>query len=452
MAIPSTKRVGMDMTHGSLWNKILIYALPLAATGMCQQLFNAADIAVIGQFVGKEAMAAVGSNGPLIGIIVSFFMGISLGASVIIAQAIGRKDDSAISRALHTSILMAVLGGTFMAIIGNLAARHVLLLTGVPSEVLDMAELYFRIYLSGMPVVLLYNFLAAIFRGQGDSRTPLYALVLSGIINVILNVFFVVKLGWTVDGVATATVIANGISSACLLWKLHSIQGPSQFHIKLLKLDKESIRQILKIGLPSGLQGTLFSFSNIIVQSAINSLGATVMAASSAAFNIEILTWYMMNSYNQAAATFVGQNFGAGQADRCRKVYKLCIMESYISTLIIVILISLNYKALFALFNPDPAIMEIGLIRVIYLFIANIFSVWLETSTGYLRGFGISVLPMVIAIVCICCVRLIWVATIFQISHTFSTLMLLYPVSIGLGGIAMATAVFKINPVRKYME
>ena len=452
MATGSTQRVGMDMTHGSLWNKIILYALPLALTGMCQQLFNAADVAVIGRFVGKEAMAAVGSNGPLIGIIVSFFMGISIGGTVIIAQAIGRKDNLTLSRALHTSISIALFGGILMAILGEIVAHPVLILTGVPPEVLSMAELYLRIYVGGMPVILLYNFLSAIFRGQGDSRTPLYALLLSGIINVVLNVFFVVILGWTVDGVATATVIANGLASAGLLLKLHSIQGPSQFHLKQLGLDKEILRQILRLGVPSGVQNSLFSFSNIIVQSAVNSLGATVIAASSAGFNIEIHTWFMMNAFNQAAATFTGQNYGARKADRCRSVFKLCILESYLCTAVLILLISLNYKSLFALFNPDPEIMRIGLIRVIYLFAANAFSVWLETGTGYLRGFGISVLPMAIAIFCVCIIRLAWVATAFQISHTFSTLMLLYPITLGLGGIATAIAIFWIKPSRKYIK
>ena len=306
----------MDMINGSLGDKIIRYALPLAVTGVLQQLFNAADLAVVGQFSGKEAMAAVGGNAPVIGLLVNLFVGISLGSNVMIARSIGQKDNETITKTVHTSVVMALLGGALLAVLGEFLAPGVVDMLDVPGDVYSMAVKYLRIYLAGMPVIMLYNFEAAIFRSCGDTRTPLAALVISGILNVILNLFFVLGLGMDVDGVATATVISNLISSVILFAALVKTKQAIRVEPKKLRVHGDVLGEMLKIGVPAGVQGMIFSFANIIIQSAVNSLGTTVMAASSAAYNLEVFAYYIMNSFGQACTTFVGQNYGAGKGER----------------------------------------------------------------------------------------------------------------------------------------
>ncbi|MBQ5401084.1 MAG: MATE family efflux transporter, partial [Treponema sp.] len=322
----------INMLDGPLVPNIIKYALPLAFTGILQQVFNAADIAVVGQFAGKEAMAAVGSNSPVIGLLVNLFVGISLGANVVIAHASGQKNDARIEKTVHTSILVSLIGGVLIAGIGEALAKPIVSVMGVPDDVSEMALLYLRIYVMGLPVIFLYNFESAIFRSRGNTRLPLVALLISGVVNVILNLFFVLVLKMTVDGVALATVISNLISSAMLFVFLLKSDDKIKVSFSKLKIDLEVLGKMLKIGVPSGLQGMVFSLSNIVVQSAINSLGATVMAASAAAFNLEIFSFYMMNSFGQACTTFVGQNFGARQNERCKKILRTCLILCLVFT------------------------------------------------------------------------------------------------------------------------
>ena len=300
----------IDMLNGSIWNKIPLFALPVAMTAILEQLFNASDIAVVGNFTGKMgtiAVAAVGANSPIISLIVNLFIGIALGTTVVIANAIGRDDRKTVHHTVHTSILMALLGGIVVTIIGELGADSILSMLNVPHDVYGQALLYLRIYLLGMPVILLYNFEAAIFRSVGDTKVPLKTLVISGIINVLLNLFFVIILKMTVNGVAIATVISNLISAIILLNKL--IKTDKYIHVELkdLRIYKLSLIKILKIGMPAGIQSAVFALANIIIQAAINSLGTVVIAASSAAFNIEIFAYDILNSFGQACTTFVGQ-------------------------------------------------------------------------------------------------------------------------------------------------
>ena len=320
----------LDMLHGPIWNKLPRFALPVAATAILEQLFNASDIAVVGNFTGAEktaAVAAVGANSPVIGLIVNLFIGIALGANVVIAHAIGQKDNESVHKAVHTAVLVALLGGVAVAILGELAAAPLLGLLNVPDEVFPLALLYLRIYLLGMPVILLYNFEAAIFRSIGETKTPLLALTASGILNVALNLFFVAVLHMTVNGVAIATVLSNAVSAIILYRKLRRSTLEIRLDPRALRVDRASLKQILRIGLPAGVQSAVFALSNIIVQSAINSLGTIVMAASSAAFNIEVFTYDILNSFSQACTTFVGQNYGAGDVKRCRKTLALCLIE-----------------------------------------------------------------------------------------------------------------------------
>ena len=296
----------IDMANGSLGDKIIKYTIPLAATGILQQLFNAADLAVVGQFSGKAAMAAVGSNSPIIGLLVNLFVGISLGSNVIIARSIGQRDTKKIAKAVHTSVIVSLLGGLFLTVLGEFVAPRVVALLDVPDDVFPLAVKYLRIYLAGMPVILLYNFESAIFRSCGNTKTPLIALVISGVLNVILNLIFVLGFGMDVDGVATATVLANLISSVILFLSLMKTDLAVRVDPRKLRVHGDVLGEILKIGVPAGVQGMIFSFANIIVQSAVNSLGTTVMAASSVAFNLEVFSFYIMNSFGQACTSFVG--------------------------------------------------------------------------------------------------------------------------------------------------
>lgn len=441
----------MDMINGLLGDKIIKYALPLAMTGVLQQLFNAADLAVVGQFSGKEAMAAVGGNAPVIGLLVNLFVGISLGSNVIIARSIGQGDKETIAKTVHTSVVMALLGGVFLTLLGEFLAPGVVRLLDVPQDVYPLAVKYLRIYLAGMPVILLYNFEAAIFRSCGDTRMPLAALVISGILNVILNLFFVLGLGMDVDGVATATVLSNLASSAILLVALMKTKLAIRVTLGKLRVHTDVLGEMLKIGVPAGIQGMIFSFANIIIQSAVNSLGTTVMAASSAAYNLEVFAYYIMNSFGQACTTFVGQNYGAGKGERCRRVLKLCLLQSLISTAAASGLILLFCRQLLGIFNTDPHVIEIGRIRLIYIFFAYLFSFAQEGLSGYLRGFGVSFIPAACAVIGICGVRLTWIFTVFRQSPSFTTIMQVYPLSLGVTAAAILAVTLFVKPSERYI-
>lgn len=444
-------RSQMDMINGSLGDKIIKYAIPLAITGVLQQLFNAADLAVVGQFSGKEAMAAVGSNAPVIGLLVNLFVGISLGSNVIIAKSIGQGNDENISKTVHTSVVMALLGGLFLTVLGQFLAPEIVSMLDVPGDVSSLAVKYLRIYLAGMPVILLYNFEAAIFRSCGNTQTPLLALVVSGILNVALNLFFVLGMGMDVDGVATATVLSNLVSSAILFVALMKSDLAIRINPRKLRIYKDVLGQILRIGIPAGVQGMIFSFANIIIQSKVNSLGTTIMAASSAAFNLEIFSYYIMNSFGQACTTFVGQNYGAGKGERCRKTLKLCLLQSLVSTAAASVLILLFSHPLLSIFNTDPDVIAAGRIRLEYIFFAYLFSFAQEVLSGYLRGFGVSFIPAVCSVVGICGVRLAWIFTVFQQAPSFQTIMQVYPISLGITTVVILVVTLFVKPSKRYV-
>ncbi len=449
-----TKREkALNMLSGSMWDKILLYALPVAATGILGQLFNASDIAVVGNFAPGDtvsAVAAVGANGPVIGLVLNLFIGIALGANVVIANAIGRGDQETVSRAVHTSIVASVLGGLLITILGELFAVSVLEILNVPEEVLPLAAKYMRIYLIGMPVILLYNFESAIFRSAGDTKTPLAALAISGVLNVLLNLFFVIVMRMTVEGVAIATVTANAISSALLMRKLIKSELLVKIELKKLKISWPILGRILKIGVPAGIQSAVFSLSNIVIQSAINSLGKIVMAASSAAFNVEIMAYYILNSFGQACTTFVGQNYGAAQIDRCRKAFKLCLIEGVIATACAVGITLVSGKFLLSLFNNDPEVIRLGFIRLKFIFASYIFSTFYDGMSGYLRGFGISLTPALLTMLGVCGIRVLWVATVFPKNPCFETIMQVYPISLAVNAVLIFTALMVIRPAKKY--
>ena len=447
----------LDMLHGSIWNKLPRFALPVAATAILEQLFNASDVAVVGNFAGDAAektaaVAAVGANTAIIGLIVNLFVGIALGANVVIANAIGRDDKDAVHRAVHTSILVALLGGAAIAVIGELIAGTLLHSLNVPDDVYPLALLYLRIYLLGMPVILLYNFEAAIFRSIGDTKVPLIALACSGVLNVILNLFFVAVLGMTVNGVEIATVISNALSSLILFIRLIRTDKYIKLEPRSLRIDGQSMKLILKIGLPAGIQSAVFSLSNIVIQSAINSLGKVVMAASSAALNIELLAYYVLNSFSQACTTFVGQNYGARQIDRCRKTLLLSILEDFIASAIAIGIVLLSGRFLLSIFNSDPEVIEIGYTRLIYLFSAYVFSMLYEVLSGYMRGFGISLIPAILTTIGVCGIRIFWINFVFPQNPTFTTIMTVYPISLSSTALLIGIALLCFRPAHRYFK
>lgn len=447
------ERKQLDMLHGPIWDKIPRFALPIAATAILGQLFNAADIAVVGNFTGDlrtASVAAVSATSAIIGLVINLFIGISLGANVTIAYAVGQRDEQAVSRAVHTAIVMAVLGGLLAATVGELIAAPLLEALRTPDEVFPLALLYLRIYFAGLPVIMLYNFEAAIFRSVGETKIPLMALTLSGILNVILNLFFVAILHMTVDGVATATVIANAVSAAILYYKLRRTDRVIRVSPKALRIDVKSMKRMLRIGLPAGLQSAVFSVANIIIQSAINSLGTIVMAASGASFNIEIITYNILNSFSQACTTFVGQNYGAGDVKRCKRTMLLCLLEGAIALALAIALILPFGKQLLSVFNNDPQVIDVGYIRLVTLMTAHIFSLCYEVLSGYLRGFGISVLPAVLTMVGVCGTRLSWIYWVFPKSQTFQTIMAVFPISLALTALLMLIAVLCCRPARRF--
>ena len=442
----------LDILNGSIWNKLPKYALPVAATGILEQLFNASDIAIVGNFASQNrtaAIAGIGANSPIIGVILNLFIGISLGTNVVIANAIGRKDREDVEKAVHTSVLTALIGGILVTILGELCIGNVLKLLNVPVDVLPYATLYIRIYLLGMPVIFLYNFEAAIFRSTGDTKIPLQALALSGILNVILNLIFVVILHMTVNGVAIATVIANVVSSTVLFIRLTHTDKWIRIIPSKIRIDHSCLLKILRIGLPAGIQSMVFNLANVVIQAAINSLGTVVIAASSAAYNIEILVYYIFNSFSQACTTFVGQNYGAGQIKRCRRTLLLCLLEDSLTSVCAIIIILFSGKFLLSLFNSDPQVIVIGYTRLLLVFTAYIFSMLYEVMSGYLRGFGISLVPAILTIIGVCGVRISWIYFVFPLHRNFQSLMLVYPVSLATTAVLIFIALLIYRPSRR---
>lgn len=445
----------LDILNGPIWNKLPQYALPVAATGILEQLFNASDLAIVGNFASTDrtvAIAAVGANSPVIGVILNLFIGISLGTNVIIANAIGRKDKKAVEQAVHTSVLSALIGGLIVTLLGELFIGRFLTLLNVPVDVFPYALLYIRIYLLGMPVIFLYNFEAAIFRSTGDTKIPLQALALAGVLNVLLNLLFVIVFKMSVNGVAIATVLSNVVSSLILFIRLTHTDKWIRIQLRELRINKDCLLKILRIGLPAGIQSAVFNIANVVIQSAINSLGTIVIAASSAAYNLEILAYYVLNSFSQACTTFVGQNYGAKQIRRCKKVFVLSLIEDLIASACSILLILASGKFLLSLFNSDPQVIEIGYTRLLIIFSAYTFSMLYEVMSGYLRGFGISFVPAILTTIGVCGTRLAWVFTVFPHHQNFSALMLVYPVSLATTAVLIFIALMVYRPARKFKE
>ena len=426
-----------DLTRGSILDKVLLFAIPLAVTSMLQQLFNATDVAVVGQFASKEAMAAVGGNAPVVSLLVNAFTGLSIGANVIIARNIGAKNPEKAHKAVCTSMVLSVLCGLFIAIAGNIIAVPVVDLLGVPDEVAPYSVMYLRIYFGGAPFILLYNFEAAIFRSNGNTRTPLICLFIGGVLNVAANLIFVLVLHMDVDGVAAATVLANAVSSMLLLRQLIREESLIRVDLKHLIFDTASLSQIIRIGFPAAIQSMVFSISNLCVQSAINSLGSDVMAASSAAFNIEIFIFFIINAFGQTLVTFVGQNHGACEYRRCREIVKKTLAVDWCIMMVASIAMAFAAERLMGLFTGEPEIIALGALRIRILMYSETLNVFMDNLSGAMRGLGKSLIPSLITLIGVCGTRITWVFTGFRVYHTFFSLMMVFPVSWGISALVI---------------
>lgn len=422
-------KTNMDMLNGPLGRKILRFAVPLAATSILQQLFNAADIAVVGQFAGDKALAAVGANTFVINMLINLFVGISVGVNVVVANSIGAQSYRAITRSVHTSVIVSFISGILLSFIGVFFARPILSAISTPADVLDLAVRYLQVYFAGIPFVMLYNFVAAILRGKGDTKRPLYVLLATGAINVLLNVLFVAGFGMSVTGVALATVIANALSAGTLFYFLLHEVGPFKLEFWKLKITPVFLGRIMRVGLPAGLQGVVFSFSNVCLQSAINSLGSATVAASAAALTYEFIVYYWLNSFSHACVTFVGQNYGAKNLERCRSAVRWTILLATTSTFALSMLCCYFAEPLLSLYTSDPEIIATGSIRM-YVVVGVLFiNVFLDVFSGALRGMGQSLAPALTCVVGVCGIRILWVIFVFPQYRSFASLMVVYPVS-----------------------
>lgn len=421
----------IDMCSGSLADKILRFALPLMASSILQLLFNAADIVVVGRFAGKEALAAVGSNSALINLMISLFVGLSVGANVVVARDIGAGRHDNVRRSVHTSMTLALISGLFLAVIGVFMARQLLEWMSSPTDVIDLATVYLRIYFVGMPATLLYNFGAAILRAQGDTKRPLYYLTTAGIINVVLNLILVVGFHLDVAGVALATVVSQYVSALLVVRCMVREEGPLKLNPKAMRMEWWVIRRIMQIGLPAGFQGTLFALSNVVIQSLLNGFDdPVVVAGNAAAANLESFAYAAMNAFYQAAITFVGQNYGAGQCKRVDKVAIQCAVFVTVTGLTLGNLIYFFGTPLAGIYAPgEPDVVRMAVVRLGYVCCPYFICGVMEVMVGVLRGLSYSVVPMIVSLIGACGLRLVWAVTIFPIYHTPEVLYLSYPVT-----------------------
>lgn len=422
----------IDILGESLAKNILLYSLPVMASGVLQVFFNAADSIVVGRFAerGATALAAVGSTGALVNLIINLLLGLSVGTSVAVAHAYGSKDDKGVSEVVHTSVMTALIGGVAVGLVGFFFSRIFLGLMSTPAEIIDQATLYMKIYFAGLPSMMVYNFSAAVMRSVGDTRHPLIFLVTGGIVNVFLNLFFVLVMKLDVEGVATATVISQTISAALSVGFLMKVDGPHKLYISKLKIHSKRLLTMMKIGIPAGLGGTVFSFSNMVIQSSVNSFGHVFVTGNSAAQNLEGFIYIAMNSFYHAALTFVGQHIGAGRPERIRRIALICIAYSSATGLILGTAAYVFAHELLAIYIPaSPEAVEYGVIRMSVICTTYFTCGIMDCFTGFLRGMGASLAPMLISLAGACGSRLIWIFTVFAAFHDPFVLFLSYPIS-----------------------
>jgi len=439
------KKNQIDMLNGPTLRKILLFALPLAASSILQQLFNSADYAVVGRFAGSEALAAVGANSSVINLLIGLFVGLSIGANVVIANYIGQQKKDKVKDAVHTSIAVSIISGIFLIGVGFVAARPILVFIDTPPDVLELAVIYLKVYFAGMPFIMVYNFGSAILRSVGDTKRPLYCLIATGFVNVALNLIFVIIFEMSVVGVALATLIANALSAIIIVYLLVKEDELIRLDIRNLYINKADLIKMIKIGLPAGIQGVVFSLSNVCIQSGINSFGTNAVAGSAAAFNYEIYTYYVDNAFCQAAVTFIGQNYAAGKYERCRRIFKECMICGMIIMGVMITVFCVFNEFFVGIYTTDPLDIKYGVIRLLRVESLGLLPCFFEITSGALRGMGNSMSPAVLTILGTCVLRVVWVYTIFPIFNSYEMLLTVYPVTWIVTGILMMSAYFIIT-------
>lgn len=424
-----TKKKSMDMLHGPLGEKLMLLAVPIVLSCILQQLFNTADIAVAGKFISSEAMAAVGSNAPVISLFISMVVGLSIGANVLIAIKIGQKKFLGVRAALQTAMSMAVSVGIVMAILGLLVARPILEVMAAPPNIIDMAELYLRIYFLGMPFIMIYNFGSAVLRADGDSRRPLYCLIVSSLSNLFMDLLFTVVFPWGIAGIALGTTLANGISAALILYYLVKEKEYLHLNFRLFMFHPKSVRQIIAIGGPAGIQGVVFSLSNVVIQSAINGFGSDAVAGVSAALNFEFFSYYIISGFAQAAVTFTSQNYAVRNFERCREIFRLALIYAIVFTAILSGIFVFFRYPLLHIFTGSDGVMEYALIRLLVVTAPEFMTATYEIPGSCLRGMGISLLPAVETLFGSCLLRIAFILTIFWRMPDFTLLTAIYPIT-----------------------
>lgn len=424
-----TKSYEIDMCNGPLTGKLLKFAIPLMLSGILQLLFNAADIVVVGRFAGHQALAAVGSTGSLINLLVNVFIGLSIGTNVLVANYMGARQEKAVSETVHTSVLLSLLCGTFLIFFGIVLAKPLLTLMGTPDDVVSQATLYMRIYFVGMPATMLYNFGAAVLRATGDTQRPLYFLFAAGIINVVLNLVFVICFHMGVAGVATATVISQCVSALLVLRCLLHETGCIKLYLNRLHIHKDKLIQMIRIGLPAGMQGAIFSVSNVLIQSSINSFGSVAMAGSTASSNLEGFVYTSMNAFYQACLSFTSQNLGADRKERINKILITCEALVFTVGLVLGNLAFFFGDKLLQIYSSDPEVIRYGLMRMQVICTVYFLCGLMDVLVGSMRGLNYSIIPMIVSLAGACGLRILWIFTVFQWHRSLFVLYLSYPVT-----------------------
>lgn len=445
-------RRNIDMLNGSLFKNVIAYTIPIILTGILQLLFNAADLVVVGRFCGSISVAAVGATTSIINLIVNLFIGLSVGAGVVVAQSIGAGDNKKTHRTIHTAIPTALLGGIILTVVGVGLSETFLKWMDTPDDVLPLSTLYMEIYFAGIIFMMIYNFCASILRAAGDTKSPLIFLTIAGIINVVLNVIFVTLFDLNVAGVALATTISQAVSAILVLLTLVKRNDSCKLYLSKIRFYKNELFEIIKVGLPAGIQGSLFSISNVIIQSSINSFGSVVMSGNAAALNIEGFVYTILNAFHQTTLNFTGQNVGANQYKRAKKVFLMCLGCVFVIGISISTLVYLFGPQLLSIYITDsPEAIESGLVRISCLFIPFCLLGLMDVSGGGLRGMGVSFIPMVISIIGVCGLRIGWIYTIFQLPqfHTPEWLYHSYTVSWAVTFTAQTIAYFVIYNRKK---
>lgn len=423
------KSYEMDMCSGPIMTKLLIFALPVMLSGVLQLLFNAADIVVVGRFAGSDSLAAVGSTGSLVNLLTNLFMGLSVGTNVLVARYYGANKPRDVEETVHTAILTSVLSGCVLILVGVALAEPLLLLMGSPENVIGKSVLYLRIYFLGMPAMMLYNFGSAILRAIGDTKRPLYFLSAAGVINVVLNLVFVILFHMDVAGVATATTVSQCVSAALIVRCLMKETGVCHLDLKKLAITKKKLLEIIRIGLPAGMQGAIFSLSNVVIQSSINSFGSVAMAGNTAASNLEGFIYMAMNSFYQTSVSFTSQNFGAKKYDRINKILFGCLFYVTLVGVLFGNLAYLSGNKLLRIYSTDPEVIAYGMKRMAVICTTYFLCGIMDTMVGSIRGMGYGMMPMIVSLLGACGLRMVWIFTIFAQFRSLDTLYISYPIS-----------------------